>query len=377
MGAFERLWLVRKCGHRMGMRYLLSSILPLAVIFVITAVLVFSIIFITSVSKRIDRMIEVLGSGSIYVYGPFDDSLLPQGSEVALTDATEALLYASGGERAIALKGIEDGYFEGMRGNELGIAEVLQDVRNPIVISSSLSSSLSLKAGDRVALMVYESAIGRARPYLATVAAVFDSVYPQIDSRLVYAPLQIVGDGRGFEVLLPPGSDREAVLSDLVSEDIPALSSRSLYRNEYANIEASLSALYIIFALVSFLAAYFSADAAEFFMSRDKKDISELMLLGAGKKRIARIYLTLTSIFVSAALAAGALLGVLLSLLSPLVLDLIGRREPAFLDYYVRSFSVDVPWAMIALIIALSLLVSIVSMYISIRRSTVANIFVR
>ena len=138
MGAFERLWLVRKCGHGMGMRYLLSSILPLAVIFVITAVLVFSIIFITSVSKRIDRMIEVLGSGSIYVYGPFDDSLLPQGSEVALTDATEALLYASGGERAIALKGIEDGYFEGMRGNELGIAEVLQDVRNPIVISSSV-----------------------------------------------------------------------------------------------------------------------------------------------------------------------------------------------------------------------------------------------
>ena len=374
MAAFERLWIERKCGRGMSRRYILSSSMPLLIIFIITSILVFAIVFITSVSSRIERMLEVLGSGSIYAYREFDASILPAGSEISFTRTSEALVYAEAGERAVVLKGVDEGYFDGMRGRELGIASILSGVRNPLVLSSSLSAALSLDVGDRVTVMAYDKESGRTRPYLATVAAIFDSIYPQLDSRLVYAPLSMVGGWDGIEILLPPGEDAEAVLSTLAANDVPVLSARSLYRDEYSNAEASLSVLYAIFVLVAILAAYFSSDAADYFVSRDRNDIASLMIMGADRKRIERVYLLLTLSFVTAALALGTAAGIALSFLSPAVIGLVSRHEPAFLDYYVRSFSITVPWLSIALMILLSLIVSAFSIHFAIKRSAVANI---
>ena len=49
----------------MGVKWTLSSLLPALLIFLITAVLVFAMVFISSMTTAIDRMIIMLGSSSI------------------------------------------------------------------------------------------------------------------------------------------------------------------------------------------------------------------------------------------------------------------------------------------------------------------------
>lgn len=374
MRAFERIWLERKCGRKMGAGYVMSSYLPLLVILLITAALVFSIIFIFSVSTRIDRMLEVLGSGSVFSYADVPPDLLPDGTECHRTASSEALLYASGGERAVMIKGVEDGYFDGMRGEELGVGGLPDDLLNPLLISSSLAEELGLSPGGRLTILLYEAEKGRTRPYLATVAAVFDSVYPQLDSRLVFSDLSLFSSHDGVEILLPADSDADALVRMLSDAGVPAFSYKELNRHAYDNVESSIDVLYLIFALVAVLASFFSSDAAEGYVERDRKDIAELMVLGVDRRRLLWLYEALTLIHVFVSLLAGTLLGIMLALLSPYAIEAIAAAEPAFLDYYVRSFSIVIPVFRIAAMMMLSLAVSALSAYLSLCRVTVANV---
>ena len=358
----------------MGAGYVISSYLPLLVILLITAALVFAIIFIFSVSARIDRMLEVLGSGSVFSYEDVPPDLLPDGAECHHTASSEALLYAAGGERAVMIKGVEEGYFDGMRGEELGVEALPDDLLNPLMISSSLSEELGLSPGDRLTILLYEADKDRTRPYLATVAAVFDSVYPQLDSRLAFSCMSLFSHPDGVEILLPAGSDAESLAMQLADDGIPAFSYRELNRHAYDNVESSINVLYLIFALVAILASFFSSDAAEGYVERDRKDIAELMVLGADRRRILWMYEALTLIHVLVALLIGTCLGTVLAFLSPLAIEAVAAAEPAFLDYYVRSFSPIIPVSRIVAMIVLSLAVSALSAYLSLRRVTVANV---
>ena len=374
MKAFERIWLERKCGRGMGVRYVLSSYLPLLVILLITAALVFSMIFIFSVSSRIDRMLEVLGSGTVFSYQDIPREDLPEEAESHHTASSEALLYASGGEHAVMIKGVEEGYFSGMRGKELAVDDLPPDMLNPLIISSSLAEDLGLSEGDRLTVLLYEADRDRTRPYLATVAAIFDSVYPQLDSHLVFSSLSLFSRPDGQEILLPAGSDVESLMERLSAEGIPAFSYKELNRHAYENVESSINVLYLIFAIVAVLASFFASDAAEGYVERDRKDIAELLILGAGRGRVVRLYEAMTLIHVLVALIAGTALGICLALLSPAAIAAIAEAEPAFLDYYVRSFSITIPVLRIALMLCLSLLVSAFSVYLSLRRVAVANV---
>ena len=374
MDAFERLWIGRKCGRGMGGKYVISSFLPLLVIMLITAALTFSVIFITSLSARIDRMLAVLGSGSIFSYQMIDPSLLPSGAEAGPVAVSEALVYAASGERAVQVKGVESGYFSGMRGAELSVPAGRTDGMNPLVVSSALADELGLNAGDRMTMLLYDRSENRTRPYLVTVSAIFPSVYPQLDSRLVYAPLSLFGSADGMEVLLPETSDVHAAAASLREEGYAVYTCRELNRQAYENIESSLGVLYVIFALVAVLAAYFSSDAAEYYVDRDRKDIAELLMLGLSRKRILGIYSLVTLMHVTAALLAGAVLGTALSLLAPSVIAAVSEHEPAFLEYYVRSFSVTIPVFRIFLMLLSSLAVSAFSVHLFLRRVTVANV---
>ena len=100
------------------------------------------------------------------------------------------------------------------------------------------------------------------------------------------------------------------------------------------------------------------------------------MVLGAGRGRIVRIYMAMTLLLTFSAIAAGTVLGMGLSLLSPSMIGLVARSEPAFLDYYVRSFSISIPWLGILCMLILSIAVSAISVRVSLGRSDVANILV-
>ena len=318
-----RLYISRKRGKGMGKRYLVTSMLPLVVLLAVSAALSFALVFISSVSSQIDRMIAVMGSGTLYALSDPSDFVPPE-AEVSAVRNGSALIYAEGGTAALEIKGIEEGYFSGMRSDELEMIWHEGEAVNPVVISSSSSASLSLSPGDRFTMLVWEENEGRARPFLCTVGGVFSSVYPQLDSHLAFVPASLLSSEAGYEILLPAGDDPDSLLALLWDNGIPC----ETYR-----------------------------------------DIKELLILGMERKQVRSLYFRIALSFVTAACICGCIIGTALAFLSPLLLRFISRTDPALLEYYVTSFSIDVPFMSLSLMVLLSLLVSSLSVYVSMRRS--------
>ena len=363
-----RMYIARKCGKGMGLGYLLSSLTPLLLLLAVTAALSFSISFIVSLSSRIDRMMQVMGSGSVRTLQLPPSDALPEGSETASVRNGSGLIYSEHGESAVILKGIGGDYFSGMRGREIGIGGIMEGTLNPTVVSSSLAASLSLSDGDRFTLLMWEESRGRARPVLCTVAAIFPSVYPQLDSHLAYIPLSLLDSQLSYEILLPEGTDPDRVVEDLWHSGIRAESYRSMHSSLYGNVKSSIAILYPILAAIAVLAAFFSSDAVQVYISRDMEDIRAMLILGMQPRALRRAYMLITLFPTAVSAILGAAAGAVLSLLSPAMLGWIGERNPGMLDYYVTSFLPVVPVHLLLLMIVLLLLVSFISLSFLLRR---------
>ena len=365
MSDFGKLYIMRKCGEKMSWNYRVSALIPLLIIFLISAVLSFSMIFISSVSERIDRMLQLFGSGTIAAVAVPEN--LPEGTEVSLTCTSQALLYSADGTTAAAVKGVMDGYFDGYRSEELELSTIEGEFTNPSVISSALASALGLELGDRLTMMIMDTE-GRARPYLLTVRGIFASVYPQLDSHLIYVPLELVDGTNTWEILLAEGEDDASVLSAIRNEGIFARSYREIYSSAYRNIGTSLSVMHLVLAAVAVLAAYFSSDIAESYTSRDEKDIKALLMMGLPMKTLRAVYLRITMAAVSMAAIAGIVAGTLLSFFSPSLISMIASRNASLLAYYVTSLEVSIPFASLIVMLLLMLAVSAFSVFIFLRR---------
>ena len=133
-------------------------------------------------------------------------------------------------------------------------------------------------------------------------------------------------------------------------------------------MRSSLSTLYLILASVALLAAFFSSDAAEAYIDRDRSDIKTLWILGLSVSQIRNIYFRITLLSVFSALLAGTVLGLGLSALSPFILKAVAYSVPALLEYYVTSFSISVPLLPLLAMMLLSLAVSAFSVALSLRK---------
>lgn len=359
----------RKIGEKKGFAYFLSSLSPLFILLLITAALSFSLSFIISMSEGIDKLLAVMGSGSVRILSYPDSSLLPEGAEISETKTGTALLYAENGENAVMVKGIGEDYLEGIRKSVLDIEYSESEGINPVIVSSSLASSLSLNPGDRLSMLLWEKEEGRARPLLVTVHGVFRSVYPQLDKHLVYAPIDLVDGPSSFEILLPEGQDAEVLVSALWKSGIPAESYRTMYSSLYQNVRQSIGILSFLIILVAALAAFFSSDAAHFYISRDRNDIQGMRLLGIGKREIIWVYMLITVSYVAVAAVLGMVLGIIISSLSPSLISFISSVSPSLLDYYITSFEVVIPVRELVLMLLAMIAVSSISVFLMLRRS--------
>ena len=91
-------------------------------------------------------------------------------------------------------------------------------------------------------------------------------------------------------------------------------------------------------------------------------------MLGLGRQRIKAIYFRLTLSAVAFSAVLGAVIGLLLAFLSPLMLSAIARTEPALLEYYVTSFRIVIPYPSIILMVIVEIAVSGLSITFSLRR---------
>ena len=99
MSDAQRLYIARKCGSGMGAGYILSSLLPILILFLVTLLLTFALSFISSMASSIDRMIQLMGSGTVYALAD-PSAYLPSGAESGAVRSGTGLIYAGEGESA-------------------------------------------------------------------------------------------------------------------------------------------------------------------------------------------------------------------------------------------------------------------------------------
>ena len=363
----EGLYLKRKEGRGMGVKWTLNSLVPALLIVLITALLVFAMVFISSMTTAIDRMIVMLGSGNIVLYDDCDISGW-DGAYKYHVNTSSGVVFSDNGKSLVNIKGIEDGYFYGERGETLKLSTIESTARNPIIVSKTLAERMKLDFGDTMTLMVYEEEKNRARPVLVTVTGIFDSGYAQLDRYLCYVDYSLLGGDGEWEVVLQDNNETDKRAQELWEKSIWCETYKDKYSSLYLNVQQSVTILYVILVSVALLAAFFSTDIVHVYLSRDWRDIAALSILGMAKERIRRIYLILSLRSVMAASLLGTIIGLVLGSLSPLLIKAVAISNPWLVEYYISSFSVKVPWSAIILMILAMALLSLLTLFISIRK---------
>ncbi|MGN0851143.1 MAG: ABC transporter permease [Candidatus Ornithospirochaeta sp.] len=364
----ERLYIGRKRGRGMGVKWTLSSLLPALLIFLITAVLVFAMVFISSMTTAIDRMIIMLGSSSI-VTGEEVDVSSWSGASINKTREGEGVVFTEEGKSIIRLKGVSESYLQGEREEALKIVRSGEEVKNAIIVSTTLARKLNLELGSSMTMMLYEKEKNRTRPILMTVTGIFDSGYAQLDRYLAYVDFSLLDGEEEWEILLDQKDDLEKRCQELEELGISYKTYREKYSALYLNVRQSVSILYLILAFVALLAAFFSTDIVSVYLSRDRQDIAALRLLGMEEKRIRRIYLSLSLFAVAVSALGGTVLGLLLGLLSPSLIRIVASSNPGLVEYYISSFSVTVPTMELLLMVLAMVVLSAITLFISLSTS--------
>ena len=364
----ERLYIGRKRGRGMGVKWTLSSLLPALLIFLITAVLVFAMVFISSMTTAIDRMIIMLGSSSI-VTGEEVDVSSWSGASINKTREGEGVVFTEEGKSIIRLKGVNKSYLQGEREEALKIVRSGEEVKNAIIVSTTLARKLNLELGSSMTMMLYEKEKNRTRPILMTVTGIFDSGYAQLDRYLAYVDFSLLDGEEEWEILLDQKDDLEKRCQELEELGISYKTYREKYSALYLNVRQSVSILYLILAFVALLAAFFSTDIVSVYLSRDRQDIAALRLLGMEEKRIRRIYLSLSLFAVAVSALGGTVLGLLLGLLSPSLIRIVASSNPGLVEYYISSFSVTVPTMELLLMVLAMVVLSALTLFISLSTS--------
>lgn len=364
----ERLYIGRKRGRGMGVKWTLSSLLPALLIFLITAVLVFAMVFISSMTTAIDRMIIMLGSSSI-VTGEEVDVSSWSGASINKTREGEGVVFTEEGKSIIRLKGVNESYLQGEREEALKIVRSGEKVKNAIIVSTTLARKLNLELGSSMTMMLYEKEKNRTRPILMTVTGIFDSGYAQLDRYLAYVDFSLLDGEEEWEILLDQKDDLEKRCQELEELGISYKTYREKYSALYRNVRQSVSILYLILAFVALLAAFFSTDIVSVYLSRDRQDIAALRLLGMEEKRIRRIYLSLSLFAVAVSALGGTVLGLLLGLLSPSLIRIVASSNPGLVEYYISSFSVTVPTMELLLMVLAMVVLSALTLFISLSTS--------
>ena len=364
----ERLYIGRKRGRGMGVKWTLSSLLPALLIFLITAVLVFAMVFISSMTTAIDRMIIMLGSSSI-VTGEEVDVSSWSGASINKTREGEGVVFTEEGKSIIRLKGVNESYLQGEREEALKIVRSGKEVKNAIIVSTTLARKLNLELGSSMTMMLYEKEKNRTRPILMTVTGIFDSGYAQLDRYLAYVDFSLLDGEEEWEILLDQKDDLEKRCQELDGLGISYKTYREKYSALYLNVRQSVYILYLILAFVALLAAFFSTDIVSVYLSRDRQDIAALRLLGMEEKRIRRIYLSLSLFAVAISALGGTVLGLLLGLLSPSLIRIVASSNPGLVEYYISSFSVTVPTMELLLMVLAMVVLSALTLFISLSTS--------
>lgn len=348
----------------------------IAIVTLIVTAIVAALIFSESMMSAVSEKLTGLYSGTFRVYSSEKPASADGISLITHGAMGYGILYGKENTRSVAIKGVEDLYFNDRRLSMLDIVSAETDSSSKIpriLIGSETAGALNLKPGDKAAIMLMGSN-GKTQPVLVYVSSVYSSGVNDIDSLIVYAPFEWAStrfEDIFWEIELSEGADEDAVRFALISGGIDSAAVKTwkdINYDIYLNFENSRANISAVLGLCLILGAVYVIFIANETVRDDRQRLATLMMLGSSKRKILGLSLISVISIVSAGILIGLIIGFAAGInLSPLLTLLKSMGVHAF-DYYTIGFKPLIPYRQIAKAVALLLLLSVFSAYLSLRR---------
>ena len=362
----------RKTGQGQRPSWIVKSYLPALLIVFIMMILVFALIFVSSMSKAIEDTLVYLGCGNLTTTVNVDEGLLNREEKVFSVTNASAIIASHSSTALVQVKGVTDDYFFDQKSDVLKL-NIIDNTTTPnsVYLSKTIADSLGVTLSDRVSVLIFDEEEERARPVFCFIGGIYHSGYGEFDSHLAFAPLEMVDGPITYEIYTPRAEELASVLKE---NGVNTTSYKVVYRAIYENIIRSVSLLDLIVVLVGILAGFFSISISSEYIERDRRDIAGILLLGLRRDDVVRAYKSITINVVVIALLIGCLLGIVISyLIIPVISNLDTTKYP-FLLNYVISFDIIVPIKTIALLCIALVLSAIVSLKLSLKKMIFSDI---
>ena len=383
MNPFVRLWSIKRITRR---GRLTSCLILIALVM---APLVCALIFSDSMMEGITSKYIYLSDGHVQINGEHLTSISSmigeENEKLMIYSADEvtsgyALMYSATNTSSVMIKGVSDSYFNELRMKQITFERNTEPSSSSIKgIAISRATARKVGLGDRVALMIVPDDVKKVlRPVLVRIDAIFYSGYDQLDELLSFIDIdyakELYSDDSSttIEILVKP--DYMEKINDVIyafglEHDISRWSDHNV--SVYENFVTSRQMIMIILMLVVVVAAFYTASVAQQMVQDDIQDIAIVKLVGSSNALVRK------SAFLSvyAVTIAGMILGIGLGLLigcnlGPILtwLSSLGMQS---LSFYLLDFSINIPWLSIALICAMLMIISFISIRISLIRTRI------
>ena len=163
MNEASKSYCERKTGRKQSLSWIIKSYLPSLLIVFIMVVLVFALIFVSSMSKAIEDTLVYLGSGNITAYSSLEDIVFNEDEKVFEVSSASAMIASSSSTALINLKGVGSDYFFEEKVDKLNLETVENNTTlNSVYLSKTIANSLSVSLGDKVSVLIFDKEAGRA-----------------------------------------------------------------------------------------------------------------------------------------------------------------------------------------------------------------------
>ncbi len=344
-------------------------------IVLIVSLLIVSTIFINSMSKGIESKFSLLVNGDIEVYT--DQNLTDKYDFIESSDTVTSitgLIYGKEETQISSLKAVEEAYFNDKRLNSLHLNTVENNTNLPsIIISRELSESLNLGIGEKAALILAKDE-NKLRPKLVFIHGIYDSGYKEIDLNISFMYLK---DLKSIyyqdlythqEILL---KDTIEIKDALLNFNLDGYIARAWYEiqvSAYNNLLISTQSLLIVFLVIALLTGYFISSISSDLITKDHKSIATNKLLGLKNRIIVKNYFIAIELFTILSTAVGIILGIITSKVFLKLISNLSLNKIPSLSWYLFDFDLIIPYQNIFLISACLIIISILSVYLSLKR---------
>lgn len=337
---------------------------------VVTVPLVIALIFSNSMMNGIVDKFVCLSCGHIK-----SKENVPVSEIVLSCDKTVSgysLVYSNNSTSRILVKGVEDSYFNSLRKSQLRIIDESEE-SSPLMslcISEYLADQLSVKCGDKIAMMsVPSDGNFKPRPVLCSVRQIFTTGYEELDKSVAFTDIDTT------EKIFNSKEEYEIILSDDYSENTFGAAEylnlknytvwQENYYSLYRNFSVSRQVILIILIMVTVMAAFYTAMVSHQIITDDRKTISELKLLGCGAKELRLSCFASVMIICVFGGIIGLAIGIILSYLIGPALSYLSSLNIKAFSYYLLDFKITIPWKDISIIMLCLMSLSSVSVVIS------------